>query len=282
MKGFFDKIKKLVFLPGSAYRLLHKNEDAMSELFKIQDMQYRDILQLIVGDKSIMHNSVVHLKTDFPIAYESKDYLYPFGTMQDNTRSMSFYKKCKSIYGEDLNYLDLGCSGGGLVFDFAFHGHLAIGLEGSDYSKKNHRANWRTIPENLFTCDVTKPFELLFNEDKSMCKFKVISCWEVLEHIDEKDLEVFFENVARHLDKDGIFVGSISKVASDPLHVTVRENDWWKDIFTRFGLRFLAESENPFEHGDYARGIGGGIFDTCNYQANPEKGFHFVARPSET
>jgi hypothetical protein len=54
--------------------------------------------------------------------------------------------------------MDLGCSGGGIILDALLRGHMAIGLEGSDVSLKQQRAEWRVIPNHLFTCDITKPF----------------------------------------------------------------------------------------------------------------------------
>ena len=49
-------------------------------------------------------------------------------------------------------FLDLGCSGGQLVIDYIDRGHLGIGLEGSNYSVINKRANWpKYHNKNLFT-----------------------------------------------------------------------------------------------------------------------------------
>jgi 2-polyprenyl-3-methyl-5-hydroxy-6-metoxy-1,4-benzoquinol methylase len=257
---------------------LVKVKKMIMELHKIQDIQYRDILDIVSNHLKIKHNSELYLKTDFLVAYESLDHLFPLGTMQDNTRSYPFYKKCKSLYEDKLSYLDLGCSGGGSVFDFSLHGHTSIGLEGSDYSKKRGRANWRTIPNNLFTCNIVKPFEILSKTNNTQFKFKVINCWEVLEHIEETDLDQLFINVLAHLDDDGIFVGSISQVVEDPLHVTVKEFEWWESVFFNNGLKIITGSKNPFEFSDYARGTGNGAFDTCNYSLNKELGFHFVAK----
>jgi hypothetical protein len=143
-------------------------------------------------------------------------------------------------------------------------------------SKKALRANWRTIPKNLFTCDITKDFKLLYNND--IKKFKVISCWEVLEHIEEKDLPKLLENVVKHMDVDGVFIGSISKDSKDPLHKTLHDKSWWKFFFEQNGLSLLSDEKNPFEVLDYCRGVSGGIFDSFNYDKDPKRGFHFVAK----
>ena len=82
------------------------------------------------------------------------------GTSQDNTRWQPFFEKCRRLFGEKLSLLDLGCSGGGLVADFIYNGHFAIGLEGSDFSYLVGRAEWQVLSDHLSTCDITKPFTL--------------------------------------------------------------------------------------------------------------------------
>jgi predicted TPR repeat methyltransferase len=76
-----------------------------------------------------------------------------------------------------LRILDLGCSGGGFVKDCLDDGCLAVGLEGSNYSKNLRRAEWRTIPENLFTADLTTPFQVFseFPEGEVPLTFDVIT-----------------------------------------------------------------------------------------------------------
>jgi 2-polyprenyl-3-methyl-5-hydroxy-6-metoxy-1,4-benzoquinol methylase len=255
---------------------VERNNKILEEIIRLNDLQYRDLLSIATGENKLKHNDSIRLKTEFPIAYESDDYLNPYGTAQDNTRSMRFTHKCIEEYGNKLSFLDIGCSGGGLVFDFALRGYDAIGLEGSDFSKKFKRANWRTIPDNLFTCDVTKPFSLLKDDENK--KFKVISSWEVLEHIKESDLPQYFENIKNHLDLDGIFVGSISRFEGDPLHHTLGTKEWWSEIFEKYGLEFLTNEENPFDFLDYCRGTNNGLYDSHNYHENSEIGFHFVAK----
>src|SRR5205809_2708747 len=96
-----------------------------------------------------------------PVAVDSPDHIAPRGTANDNSRNRLFNRKLEALLGKrPLAVLDLGCAGGGFVKDFLDEGHVAIGLEGSDYSKKLRRAEWATIPEHLFTCDVTEEFEI--------------------------------------------------------------------------------------------------------------------------
>ena len=69
----------------------------------------------------------------------------------------------KGLKAERFALLDIGCSGGGFVRDLLDDGHIAIGLEGSDYSKKSRRAEWAIIPDFLFTADVTGDVDIFMN-----------------------------------------------------------------------------------------------------------------------
>jgi len=124
----------------------------------------------------------ITLKTNKKIAIDSNDHLYPRGTKQDNFVNSNFNSKLLYwISPSELSLLDLGCSGGGMVRSFIEDGILAIGVEGSDYSLKKRRAEWSTIPEFLFTADMTEPFEIV--SQQGPMKFSVITLWEVIEHI---------------------------------------------------------------------------------------------------
>ena len=89
----------------------------------------------------------ITVKTNYPVAFDSPDHIKPWGTKRDNTTNHAFieemhnhFKSTKDL--DTFNFLDLGCSGGQLVVDFAQRGNLSVGLEGSDYSVIHGRANW--------------------------------------------------------------------------------------------------------------------------------------------
>ncbi len=105
------------------------------------------------------------LKTKYPVAISSPDHTHPWGTKRDNSTKAAFITEVETYFGgKKLTFLDLGCSGGQLTIDCNKRGHAAVGLEGSDYSVKNGRANWpQYYNKCLFTCDVCKPFKLLFD-----------------------------------------------------------------------------------------------------------------------
>jgi hypothetical protein len=104
--------------------------------------------------------------TDHPVAFASPDHIVPHGTKYNNSTNRKFvlfmndYVRSR-FSGEHPGFMDLGCSGGQLVKDFKDLHWIAVGLEGSDYSLKHRRANWRTMAnQNLFTCDIAKPFRV--------------------------------------------------------------------------------------------------------------------------
>jgi SAM-dependent methyltransferase len=176
------------------------------------------------------------------IAADSPDHVMPWGTKRDNSRNHRFNTKLYRLFEdkrEPLHVLDLGCSGGGFVRDCVNDGCLAVGLEGSDYSFKLKRAEWATIPQLLFTCDVTKPFQLTM--DGASLSFDVVTAWEVLEHIRNEDLPMLCDNVKRHLRTNGFWITSVAPtddvVNGMNLHQTVKPMSWWISRMQELGLQ---------------------------------------------
>jgi 2-polyprenyl-3-methyl-5-hydroxy-6-metoxy-1,4-benzoquinol methylase len=190
-----------------------------------------------------------------PVAADSPDHLEPWGTKWDNSRNLRFNRKINGLYQKQISILDLGCSGGRFVRDCIDSGNMAIGLEGSDYSLKMRRAEWRTIPERLFTCDITKDFDLYNN--KRRMKFNVITAWEFMEHIKENDIPSVIKNIKKHLAPDGLVIFSISNSSSlsnrKELHQTQRPKRWWIEKFAEQGLVYRPEYLRYFNT-QYVRG----------------------------
>ncbi|HLP76283.1 MAG TPA: class I SAM-dependent methyltransferase [Candidatus Paceibacterota bacterium] len=182
------------------------------------------------------------------VAYDSPDHLVPWGTRRDNSRNRRFNQKLYRLFGEQrgpLSLLDMGCSGGGFVKDCLDDGCLAVGLEGSDFSKRFRRAEWRTIPEYLFTADITAPFEITgeFADGTRKLQFDAITSWEVMEHIQERDLPAVAANVKNHLRSGGIWIMSVASqddfVNGVNLHQTVKPREWWIQKFASLGLHHV-------------------------------------------
>lgn len=205
-----------------------------------------------------------YLNTDHPVAIHSRDHTHPHGTVNDNSRNKAFNEKLYKLYaGRHINLIDLGCSGGGFVHDCLLAGHTAVGLEGSDFSYLSKRAEWGVIPDNLFTCDITKPFTLFeqiqsINDDGSAdyvlkgFEADVITGWELLEHIQEEDLKPMLNNCLKHLKPDGRMIFSISK-NPEFWHVCVHDEQWWYDKFKTFGLHNRQDLVEYFQN-DWVRG----------------------------
>lgn len=158
--------------------------------------------------------------------------------------------------------LDLGCSGGGFIRDCLNDGCLAVGLEGSDFSLRMSRAEWALLANKfLFTADITKPFQLLANHDdgsKQPLRFDAITSWDVLEHIETKDLPEVCKNLTNNLADDGICIFSISDssdtIRGVELHQTIQPKSWWRDMFSENGLVENPEIEAYFNT-QFIRGI---------------------------
>ena len=260
----------------------NKVEDGFAMVHKHIDFCYSDIFVLL--DKNIENTSgAIKLETEYPVAYESNDYIVPHGTVRDDTRYPRFIHACE-MYFKDIDklaFVDLGCSSGGIVLDALLRGHEAVGLEGSDESFKQQRAQWRVIPKNLFTCDVTKPF--ILKKDGSRKEFDVVSAWEMLEHIREEDLDGLLTNIKVHLKAGGIFVGSIAnwddidEETGVNWHVNLHPYEWWSERFREAGFDIITEKFSPY---DMARGTYNPphCYEFPSQGYDPEKDFYIVAK----
>jgi len=154
---------------------------------------------------------------------------------------------------EVLAFLDLGCAGGGMVLDAALRGHIATGLEGSDLSLQHQRAEWRLLRNNLFTCDITKPFRI--ENNGATFQYDVVTMWDVLEHIPEDSLPTLLENIRTHLLDGGLFVASISTLGYSgdvDWHVTKYPRAWWAEKITDAGFDLY---DDLLDNHDMARGF---------------------------
>lgn len=209
---------------------------------------------------------MLSVETDYPVALTSVDHLHPRGTKQDNTTCSAFVEAFADPVWS--TYLDLGCAGGGLVKQFHEAGKLAVGIEGSDYGRVNQFAEWATIPELLFTADITKPFRVM--KDGQPLRFRLVTAWEVLEHIQEESVPQLLSSIREHLEAGGYFLGSISKMSDNvnnvEYHCTQREPEWWDLEFRKADMvpeRAMYLSVEP----RWPRGVTGGPSFPVAYRA---------------
>lgn len=196
------------------------------------------------------------LQSSKPVAFDSPDHIQPHGTRWDNSRNRLFNGKMFALFpGKQISVLDFGCSGGGFVKSCIDAGHNSVGLEGSDYSKKAVRAEWATIPNNLFTTDVTAEWQVF--ADGAPAKFDVITAWEFIEHIKPAELPRVCAGALRHLKPGGLWIMSVSTdrevINGHVLHQTVENRQWWIDFFASQGLRHH-EQFVPYFQQDWVRG----------------------------
>lgn len=218
------------------------------------------------------------VETDWPVAVQSDDHKWPRGTIQDNFSNTRFNVKLYAMLGfkPDIQLLDLGCAGGGFVRTLIEDGHTAIGIEGSDVSRKLRSREWDTCPLHLFTADITTPFQVRTKDDEPMI-FDVVTAWEVLEHIPQESMDGLFDNIRRHLRPGGYFFGSVcllpdeNPITGAVYHVSLYPREWWLERFARFDLYELAD--HSFEIEDYVRGNATGLTE---WDPRHGGGFHLV------
>lgn len=189
---------------------------------------------------------MIKVETDFPIA-DCNDSLFPHGAKNDNNTSVELIQEIRGYFKSVPSILDLGCAGGQFIVDCLNTDlcYWAVGLDGSDYNIKIKHPNWKLYGgENLFTCDISRPFNIVNDYDtdcnsssENPLKFDLISAWEVIEHIKFNSLKIFFDNIYKHLKLGGIFIGSISTVPDVvngiSYHHTVFSEDYWKTVLLK-------------------------------------------------
>lgn len=202
------------------------------------------------------------VETKYPIAIDSPDTLFPFGAARDNYTSSEFVceftKYYESLGNKKPFYgMDLGCAGGQFIVDFVNNGNKGIGLEGCGYMKKcvPKMFNWDTSPDVLFTCDVSKPFQIY--EDGNEVKFDLITAWDVMEHFKIEDINVVFDNIKKHLKPRGYFAAVICCINHHPYHQMYVNGEkgpiWWLNLFLNSGFKLDEDAVNHLR-GRFPRG----------------------------
>jgi SAM-dependent methyltransferase len=158
-----------------------------------------------------------------------------------------FYRIAEELkFQKPYSVLDIGCAGGGLVKSFIKDGHNAIGISETDTYRKQKAFEWDIIPESLFACDFTKPFEVFLvpppvslyaaanskdwlreyeRTDAYTARFDLIMM-HGFEHTAKSDLPTVIQNIKNHLG--GVFICPIS---SD-----VESTDWWDELLKLSGF----------------------------------------------
>lgn len=222
---------------------------------------------------SPVRKMTVTLRAERHLAIDSPDHLMPWGTRINDCVNPRFNSKLWRAYPETqvVRILDLGCSGGAFVKSCIDDGHFAVGLEGSDFSKLHSRSAWATIPDFLFTCDVTRPWKLTVDRgfgDQPL-NFDVVTAWDVIEHIQDSDLPSLAANVHSHLAPGGLWILSVANhediVGGVRLHQIVQPKAWWRKRFQELDFVPLDDFAAYFST-QFVRGA----------RRDSERSFHFV------
>jgi 2-polyprenyl-3-methyl-5-hydroxy-6-metoxy-1,4-benzoquinol methylase len=240
-------------------------------------MRRKDYLEAIATGRL----EIPRLITDHPIAIASNDTIHPRGCKNDNSICLRFNQALYRAFPDRarLRVLDLGCAGGGLVRSLIDDGHLAVGLEGSDYPKINQTGEWATISQHLHTCDITQPFQITAAGSNEPIRFDAITAWELMEHIPEPSLPQLLKNIDNHLAPGGRLLFSIATFLDWDertgviWHVTVKPREWWIEQFRAAG--FDVEPEHRFGKNDWVRGSGHSRGD---WHEDQGLGFHVVLK----
>jgi SAM-dependent methyltransferase len=228
--------KAIVLLGRGEWRRVY-NEVHVRIFRAVYEVIFKFVLPWRRRDR-VIPQYTVEVITNHPVAFESPDHIAPKGTAENNSTNKKFVLHMdqllhRAFFDQTLFCLDLGCSGGQMVKDFLDLRWAGVGLEGSDYSLKYRRANWRELANrNLFTCDITKPYEIKIDARKA--QFHLITAWEVMEHIATNDLIQVFSNISEHLKVGGYFIASTTSTSDIhegiELHQTQWENYQWRDF----------------------------------------------------
>lgn len=207
-----------------------------------------------------------NIVTKNPIAIDSDDHHYPDGVHLDNWCNPQLIHDIETYFNnKKIDFLDLGCAGGGLTVGMLQRGHNALGLEGSDHCLNLNSSvinklgslplgfqNWKIYGnKNLFTCDVTYDYSII-NENNLVQKFDLITCMDVMEHFYEDRIDKFLEMVTNHLKPNGIFVAIIAlfhlekdKILDDgkvDYHKSLFSHEKWYEILGKY----LNKKDYPF------------------------------------
>lgn len=131
--------------------------------------------------------------------------------------------------------LDVGCAKGFLVLSLRNLGINAIGIDASEYAISS-------TPEEV------KDFIAHgLVEDLETCRegqFDIVTAFDVLEHLDEKDVPQACKNLLFAADKYIIVCVPTWKVEGDldVTHKTIRPREWWEEQFREAGRELAAGS----------------------------------------
>ena len=194
---------------------------------------------------------MIRVITNYRVALDSNDHIYPEATMKDDTPDSGFLDEVEKVFGgECIAIMDLGCAGGRFIAQVHERGHRAAGLEGSDYSLVNARASWPEYGGKvLFNCDISRPFTVMENGNPVL--FDVVTAWEFWEHIPQERLVCAIDNIWAHMKPGGLLCATIN-LMTGLHHRTCKSVEWWLEMFAP---RFLQVQDSGLTHPVRSEGV---------------------------
>ena len=131
-----------------------------------------------------------------------------------------------------VTVLDVGCAKGFLVGELRKRDVLAWGIDSSVYAIRNA------------TREAAPYVSIHSATDKLRIRYDVITCIEVLEHIQENEALKALDNICAHADR--VLFSSTSTDVDEPTHINVHSQRYWIEQFVKRG--FLREARNEPNH----------------------------------
>ncbi len=195
-----------------------------------------------------------YLKKDFDIAKMPqfiKDYF-----MLEDVDDFLYFKDRRIFEGKHFinchnlrdefkpkKVLFVGCGMSQRVWTMNKIGVEAYGCDKSSYAVK-HSTYARQIADKVFVADVTK--------DKSKDKFDLICVYDILEHIEEKDLQTALKYIVDSSTEKATFFFSIPFLGNrflheDSTHKIFQSKEWWIEQIQNAGIK-IKETPNRFNY----------------------------------
>lgn len=182
----------------------------------------------------LLFDQDIFLKTDFPVALDSPDHIDPHGgTQQDYTDGTSFAKYLAKHFPDKKTIIDLGTATGTVPLTMCKFGMNAVGLEGSDASKKRGIGAWGEAPGIVRTCDISRPFSIVDKIGKPF-RFDFVISAEVFEHIEPCRIEILFENIRDLMHDESIGVFNINLCRNKYHQSGHMTKDDWQSFLERY------------------------------------------------
>lgn len=138
------------------------------------------------------------------------------------------------MHYDQPSVLDVGCGPAHLFYFLRALGiQNYVGLDGNPWLVKLnpflHGYN-----QHFLICNLQEEVRLCLNDEPM--RFDVVCAFEVLEHIREDKIDLFFCTLRNHMHERSVAFCTASLQAHFDVHVLVEDRDWWLDRFARAGL----------------------------------------------